>query len=395
VTNLPNIPNVIAPPLTGIRIVDFSTMIAGPFAASILADYGADVIKVEPNNSCDLMRFVGTSAKGMTGIFALNNRGKRALAIDMKQAKGAEMIRRLMSTADVVIHNFRHGVMENFGLSYNDVKDEMPKLIYAHITGFGDVGIKRDHKGYDNMLQAITGMGVAQSDPPEVVHQLVCDKVTAHVVAQAVMAALFARTTTGVGQKVSVSMLDVATQFMWQDLGMNAAVQNEDATRAATIDKYYRTIKLKDGYCAVTPASDEEFSVWLDVIGLTSLLSDERFSSIGARFNNAEALIALTDKAAENVTVAEITDAINNRGLPAAIFESVEDLPQNMQVEACGVFSTRTYTNGLTIKEARQAPRLSHTPLIVSREAPTHGQHSDEILKEIGYLKSLFPKVVS
>ena len=145
----------------------------------------------------------------------------------------------------------------------------------------------------------------------------------------------------------------------------------------------------------MTPASDEEFSVWLDVIGLTSLLSDERFSSIGARFNNAEALIALTDKAAENVTVAEITDAINNRGLPAAIFESVEDLPQNMQVEACGVFSTRTYTNGLTIKEARQAPRLSHTPLIISREAPTHGQHSDEILKEIGYLKSLFPKVVS
>jgi crotonobetainyl-CoA:carnitine CoA-transferase CaiB-like acyl-CoA transferase len=322
------------------------------------------------------MRFVGTSAKGMTGIFALNNRGKRALAVDMKQDKGSEMVRRLMSTADVVIHNFRHGVMENFGLSYNDVKDEMPNLIYAHITGFGDVGTKRDHKGYDNMLQAITGMGVAQSDPPEVVHQLVCDKVTAHVVAQAVMAALFARTTTGVGQKVS-------------------AVQNDDATRAATIDKYYRTIKLKDGYCAVTPASDEEFAVWLDVIGLTSLLSDERFSSIGARFNNAETLIALTDKAAENVTVAQITDAINNRGLPAAIFESVEDLPQNMQVEACGVFSTRTYENGLTIREARQAPRLSHTPLIISREAPTHGQHSDEILKEIGYLKSLFPKVVS
>ena len=391
----PQVPNVIAPPLSGIRVIDFSTMIAGPLSASILADYGADVIKVEPNNSCDLMRFVGTSAKGMTGIFALNNRGKRALAIDMKQPKGAEMIRRLMSTADVVIHNFRHGVMENFGLSYDDVKDEMPTLIYAHITGFGDVGLKRNHKGYDNMLQAITGMGAAQSDPPEVVHQLLCDKVTAHVVAQAVMAALFSRTTTGVGQKVSVSMLDVATQFMWQDLGMNEAVLNADAHRADTIDKYYRTIKLKDGYCAVTPASDEEFRVWLDVLGIPSLMEDERFSTIGARFNNAPELIALTDAAALNVSVADVIDAINTRNLPAAIFETVDNLPTNAQIEACGVFSTRTYTNGLTIREARQAPRFSYTPLIVSREAPSHGQHSDEILKEIGYLKSLFLKVVS
>lgn len=392
---LPSVPEVIAPPLTGIRVIDMSTMIAGPFAASILADYGADVIKIEPNNACDLMRFVGTSAHGMTGIFALNNRGKRALAIDLKHDKGKEMVRRLISTADVLIHNFRYGIMENFGLGYDDIKTDMPKLIYVHVTGYGDVGEKRDHKAYDNMIQGITGMGTAQNNPPEVVRQLICDKTTAHVAAQAVMAALFARTNTNMGQKVSISMLDVAAQFIWQDLGMNAAVQNTDATRSPTIDTYYRTIALKDGYCAVTPASNDEFEVWMEILGLTSLLQDDRFSSIGARFSNADKLIEITDAAAKNISVAEIEDAITNRGLPAAIFRTVEELPSNKQVEACGIFSTRTYSNGLVIKEARQAPRFSHTPTIISREAPEHGQHSDEILKEIGYLKSLFPKVVS
>jgi crotonobetainyl-CoA:carnitine CoA-transferase CaiB-like acyl-CoA transferase len=382
------------PPLVGFRVIDFSTMIAGPFGTSILADYGAEVIKIEPRDSCDLMRFVGSQKNGMSGIFALNNKGKRALAMNTKSDKGQEIAKKLIATADVLVHNHRHGVMESMGLGYDQLREQMPNLIYVHIVGYGETGILANNKAYDNMIQAITGMGSAQGTPPEVVHQLVCDK-TGHVVAQAVIAALLARARgMAGGQKLSISMLDVATQFMWQDLGMDAALLDNDVSRSATIDKYYRTVTLKDGYCAVTPASDEEFSVWMRVLGLNNILEDERFNSIGARFANAEALIQLTDEAAKNVTVAEVENAITNDSLPAAIFRPLEELPNHPQVRENGMFYVRDHPVAGNVREARQAPRFSETPLFVSTYAPMHGEHTKEILDSLGYWARLFEEIV-
>ena len=371
------------PPLDGIKVIDFSTMIAGPLAASMLADYGADVIKVEPTSSCDLMRFVGTSHNGISGIFALNNRGKRSISIDMASDDGIRNVRKLMRTADIVIHNHRHGVMESRGIGYEDVVDEMPNLIYVHVQGYGRYGEMRTLKAYDNMVQAMTGMGFAQNDPPEVVHQLVCDKVTAHVVAQAVMAALITRGRDSRGQKVEVSLLDAAAHFMWQDLGMDAAVLNSDAIRAQTIDKYYRTVHLKDGYCAVTPASDDEFRIWMETIGLTEILNDERFSSIGARFANAAALIQLTDNAARNTTVSQVRTAIREHSLPAAIFETVDDMPSNQQIMSNNIFHDTVTTSGTRIRQARLAPIFSNTPIRISNPAPHYGEHTEQILGEL------------
>ena len=374
------------PPLDGFRIVDFSTMIAGPFGASILADYGADVIKVEPRDSCDLMRFVGSQKNGMSGIFALNNKGKRAIAINAKSTKGREIVHKLVGTADVLIHNHRHDVMESFGLGYDQLRETFPHLIYVHVVGYGNTGLLRNHKAYDNMIQAVTGMGYAQNHPPEVVHQLVCDKLTGHVIAQSVVAALLARARgMAQGQKISISMLDVASQFIWQDLGMDAALLDDDAVRSPTIDSYYRTVTLKDGYCAVTPASDEEFATWMNVLRIPHLLNDERFSSIGARFNNAPALIAITDEAARYITVAEVERAIMEKSLPAAIFRTVTDLPSHSQVQENGVFCVRNHPVAGNIREARQAPLFSETPLVMSSHAPMHGEHTAELLDSLGY----------
>ena len=382
------------PPLMGIKIVDMSTMIAGPLGASLLADYGAEVIKIEPKDSCDLMRFVGSNKNGMSGIFALNNRGKKGIAVNAKGVKGREVVEKLICSADVLIHNFRPDVMESLGFGYNQIKEKFPNLIYVHVLGFGNFGPLKNNKAYDNMIQAMTGMGNAQNDPPEVVHQLVCDKVTAHVVAQSVLGALFARER-GLcsGQYISISMLDVAAHFMWQDLGMDAALLDEDAVRSPTIDKYYRTITLKDGYCAVTPATDSEFAIWAQTLRIPEILEDERFNSIGARFNNAPALIEITDKAAKQLTVAEVQAAILN-GLPAAIFADIRDLPNNEQIKTNAVFIDRTNpSTNIMIREARQAPMFSETPLTTSTHAPMHGEHTGEILDSLGYWAPLAEEI--
>lgn len=381
------------PPLNGIKVVDFSTMIAAPLGASILADYGAEVIKIEPRDACDLMRFVGSQKNGMSGIFALNNRGKKAIAVNARGAKGREVVDKLIRLADVLIHNFRPDVMESLGFGYEQVKETSPNLIYVHVLGFGNAGHLRNNKAYDNMIQAITGMGTAQSNPPEVVHQLLCDKLTAQIVAQSVLGALYARERGQcTGQKISISMLDVAANFMWQDLGMDAALLDEDTTRAPTIDKYYRTITLKDGYCAVTPASYSEFAIWAQTLKIPQILEDERFNSIGARFNNAPALIEITDAAAKQITVADVENAINN-GLPAAIFADVKDLPENEQIKTNNVFIDRTHPTAGLLREARLAPMFSETPLITSQHAPMYGEHTGEILDSLGYWAPLAEEI--
>ena len=381
------------PPLNGIKVVDFSTMIAAPLGASILADYGAEVIKIEPRDACDLMRFVGSQKNGMSGIFALNNRGKKAIAVNARGVKGREVVDKLIRSADVLIHNFRPDVMESLGFGYEQVKETSPNLIYVHVLGFGNAGHLRNNKAYDNIIQAITGMGTAQSNPPEVVHQLLCDKLTAQIVAQSVLGALYARERGQcIGQKISISMLDVAANFMWQDLGMDAALLDEDATRAPTIDKYYRTITLKDGYCAVTPASDSEFAIWAQTLKIPEILEDERFNSIGARFNNAPALIEITDAAAKQITVADVENAINN-GLPAAIFADVKDLPENEQIKTNNVFIDRTHPTAGLLREARLAPMFSETPLITSQHAPMYGEHTGEILDSLGYWAPLAEEI--
>jgi crotonobetainyl-CoA:carnitine CoA-transferase CaiB-like acyl-CoA transferase len=380
-------------PLLGIKVVDLSTMIAAPLGASILADYGAEVIKIEPRDSCDLMRFVGSQKNGMSGIFALNNRGKKAIAVNARGVKGREVVDKLIRQADVLIHNFRPDVMESLGFGYEQIKETSPNLIYVHVLGFGNYGNLRNNKAYDNMIQAITGMGTAQSDPPEVVHQLLCDKITAQIVAQAVLGALFARERGQCGgQYISISMLDVAANFMWQDLGMDAALLDDDTVRSPTIDKYYRTITLKDGYCAVTPASDSEFAIWAQTLRIPEILEDERFNSIGARFNNAPALIEITDKAAKQITVAEVEHAINN-GLPAAIFADIKDLPNNEQIKTNSVFIDRTHPTAGMLREARLAPMFSETPLTTSGYAPMHGEHTGEILDSLGYWAPLAEEI--
>ena len=207
-------------PLAGIKVVDMSVMISGPLTAMMLADYGADVIKVESPGLGDLMRFRGTSKGGMTGLFSLNNRGKRAITLNVKQAEGLDVLKKLIAEADVFIQNFRPGAMDRLGLGYDDVKKFNPNLIYVSVSGYGPTGPNSHRRVYDNVIQAASGMAAVQTDPatgaPGMLRNLVCDKVTSYTAMQSITSALFARER-GIakGQHLTIAMLDSAVAFLW------------------------------------------------------------------------------------------------------------------------------------------------------------------------------------
>jgi crotonobetainyl-CoA:carnitine CoA-transferase CaiB-like acyl-CoA transferase len=188
-----------AAPLTGVRVLDLSVMISGPLAGMILADQGADVIKVESPGLGDLMRLLGSSKGGVTGIYLNNNRGKRSLVLDLKQPAGADVLKRLVADADVLIQNFRPGAMARLGLDYETLAALNPDLIYVSISGYGPDGPSSHRRVYDNVIQAASGFAAVQTDPasskPTMFRMLVCDKITAYTAAQAITSALFARAT--------------------------------------------------------------------------------------------------------------------------------------------------------------------------------------------------------
>ncbi|MGA1643311.1 MAG: CaiB/BaiF CoA transferase family protein, partial [Ilumatobacteraceae bacterium] len=202
-------------PLHGVRVLDLSVMISGPLAGMMLADQGADVIKVESPGIGDFMRYLGSAKGGMTGIFLNNNRGKRSLVVDLKKPEGVDVLKKLVATSDVVIQNFRPGAVERLGISYDDLSAINPDLIYVSISGYGPDGPASGQRVYDNVIQGASGLASVQVDPqtgtPSLFRTLLCDKVTSLKAAQAVTAALYARQVGHArGQHIVLAMLDAA-----------------------------------------------------------------------------------------------------------------------------------------------------------------------------------------
>ena len=211
---------VAAGPLTGVRVVDLTTVLSGPIAGTMLADQGADVIKVEGPAWLDLTRHVSPRREGFTEMYLLANRGKRSLVVDLRTPAGVAVLRRLTATADVVMQNFRPGVAERLGIGADALRADAPDLVYLSITGFGPAGPLADLKVYDNLVQAVCGLASDQgraAGEPAFVANLACDKITALTAAQAVTAALFARANGRGGQHVELSMLDASIAFLWTD----------------------------------------------------------------------------------------------------------------------------------------------------------------------------------
>lgn len=375
--------------MDGIKVVDLSVMISGPLAGMMLADQGADVIKVESPGLGDIMRFLGSSKGGVTGIFLNNNRGKRSLVLDLKKPEGLDVLKRLISEADVLIQNFRPGAMERLGLGYEDAAKINPNLIYTSISGYGPDGPFSHRRVYDNVIQAGSGLASVQTDPatgiPSMYRTLVCDKTTAYTAAAAITSALFARATgKAAGQHVVVSMLDAAIAFMWPDSAMDAVLLDEDVKRSPTIGANYAVTQLADGYVSAGAVSDAEFKGLLAALGHPEMAEDPRFATAQSRTEHLMELVTLMRQYASETSVDVFLARCDEFDVPASAILKLEEVADDPQVKHNEIFVERDHPVAGRVREPRPAARLSATPQRVSDPAPLFGQHSDEIVRELG-----------
>ncbi|MCZ6659729.1 MAG: CoA transferase [Gammaproteobacteria bacterium] len=375
-------------PLDGVRIVDLTTMISGPFATMMLGDQGADVIKVESPGTGDLLRYFGTTRGGLAAIFTTSNRNKRSVVLNLKEPRGVEIVCRLVEGADVFVQNFRPGAAERMGIGEAVLREVQPDLVYVSISGFGETGPYSHQRVYDPVIQALSGLASTQGDPgtgrPAMVRTILPDKLTSVTAAQAISAALFARERTGKGQHVRLAMLDSVVAWLWPDGMMNHTYLGDDVTVTPPVSTLNLVFETVDGYVTAGALSDAEWHGMCRALEREDLLSDPRFGSVAERSKNFGALIEAADGAMKKKTSAEMLARLDAEDVPNATILSRDEMVTSPQVEANELVVEYTHPHAGPMREPRPAARFDVTPSSIRRPAPSLGEHTDEVLKEIG-----------
>lgn len=375
-------------PLAGMRIIDLTSMLSGPWATMILADQGADVIKVEMPGQGDHTRTGGNRSNDMAASFLNLNRNKRSIAIDLKAADGVALVKRLAASADVLVQNFRPGVVERLGVAEDDIRKAAPDIIYVSISGFGERG-PWTHKGaYDPIIQALSGLATVQAgsdaERPRLVRTVLPDKLTAVTAAQAISAALVAKLKTGKGQHVRLSMLDAVLAFLWaSDMGGQTYVDRQVSRQAAAsfIDLIYET---KDGHMTVAVMSDKEWANLARAFERPEWLEDPRFTTPALRDQNINARLAMIQEVLKTRTTAEWLACLEAADVPCAPALTRDEVIEHPQVLASEILLESDHPIAGRLRQTRAAARYSATPPELRRGAPRLGEHSDEILRELG-----------
>jgi crotonobetainyl-CoA:carnitine CoA-transferase CaiB-like acyl-CoA transferase len=372
-----------AHPLAGVRVIDLTTNMSGPLATQVLADQGADVIKVEPPAG-DLIRTVGTGRAGMSAYFANLNRGKRSIAVDIAVPAGRQLVERLSSTADVFVQNFRMGVAERLGLGPDVVCAANPRLVYTSISGFGPTGPLAAAPAYDHVVQALSGFAALQSEgrEPALVRQGVVDKATAYSTAQAVTAALLARATTGRGAHVDVSMLDVAVAFIWPDGMMNHTCADPDEV-LPPVSRSFRVTPTADGHVSLVTLTARQWGALVDAI-LDGEAERPDLTATGARMTAGGAIMRRVRAKLATLPTAEVVERLAAADVPCAPVVALDAVPAHPQVAASGAVLAVDHTVLGAVHQARPAPRFDGVPSPVPPWAPRLGEHTDQILREAG-----------
>jgi len=378
-----------AGPLHGYRIVDLTSMVSGPSATMLLADQGADVIKVEnPRDGGDHTRASANRRGGFSASFLNNNRNKRSLALDLKHPEALEALKRVIMGADVFVQNFRPGVIERMGLGEDVVRALAPKIVYVSICGFGDTGPYATKPVYDPLIQALSGLATVQAGsdtaPPRLVRTILPDKLTGIVAAQAITAALLARERSGEGQHVKLSMLDAVVAFLWgSDMGsqtfVGEAIPQQEA--ASFIDLIYET---RDTYITVAVQNDREWVALTRALQKPEWLTDPRFTTPALRQKHIDERLAMTQEVLRTRTAAEWLDLLTAAGVPCAPVLTRGELLGHPQVAANGIVVEAEHPGAGRLRQARAAARFSATPTSLRRGGPALGQHTREILAEAG-----------
>lgn len=376
-------------PLDGIRILDLSAVISGPLATMILADQGADVLKVEPPGRGDFVRAGGNRRGGFPANFLNNNRNKRSITVDLKSAEGVAVIKRLASTCDAMVQNFRPGVVERLGIGEADIRAVKPDIVYVSISGFGESGPLSHKPVYDPIVQALSGLATVQAgsdeERPRLIRTILPDKVTAITASQAITAALLSRERTGQGDHVRLSMLDSVIAFLWSsDMGGQTFVGGElPPQRAASfIDLIYETA---DGYMSVAVMTDAQWQALCRAVERPEWLEDPRFLTTALRDENINERLRLTQEALRTRTTAQWMERLEKEGVPCVPVLTRSQMIEHPQVLANGTVIELAHPQAGPLRQARPAARFAGTPIEMRRGAPALGEQTDEILQEAGF----------
>ncbi len=374
--------------LSHIRVLDLTSNLSGPYCAMILADQGADVIKVEPPGRGDDMRLTPPFIEGESAPFMIFNRNKRSLVLDLKSEEGRKVLERLARDADVLIENFRPGTADRLGVGYEAMRAVNPRLVYCSISGFGQTGPYRERGGFDLIMQSMTGLAAIcgnEDGPPHRLPIPVTDLCAGMNGAIGILTALAARERTGEGQHVDVSLFESGIALGVYEAGYHFAT-GEVPPRLGQKHRGsapYQIYPTKDGYITVGAAAQRFWSRLCRALGLEELIDDPRFREKADRVRNNDALNELLAERFRRETTAHWFAALDAEGIPAGpvmnhaeVFADPQTAAREMVVEVEHPAAGRTRTLGVHIK-------LSATPGAVRRPAPRHGEHTEEILAEL------------
>jgi len=369
-------------------VLDFTTMVAGPVATMMLADQGADVVKIEPPRG-DLMRHLSQSRNGMSASFLCCNRNKRSLAIDLKTAEGVEIVNKLIATAEILVHNFRPGAAERVGLGEDAVRSIRQDIVYVSISGFGENGPYAGQRAYDPVIQALSGLAEIQRDRdtgrPRMVRTIIADNTTALTAAQAITAALFARERSGQGQHVRIAMLDAMISYLWPEaMGSLTFVGDEIDPSEAELGPDL-VFAAQDRYLTAAALSDNEWAGMCRALNRQDLIDDSRFRTARDRSVHAVERRQIVAAELEKWTASEILPRLLSNDVPSAPVLSRFELLQDQQVRENHIleeFESKTLGK---VRMPRAAARFDRTPAGVRALAPLLGADNTPILSELGY----------
>ena len=385
-----------AGPLQGFRVLDLSRILAGPWASQMLADLGAEVIKVERPGSGDDTRSWGPPyMPGADGepsteaaYYSSANRGKQSVCIDIAQPRGQELVRELARDCDVFIENFKLGGLRRYGLDYNSLQAINAKLVYCSITGFGQDGPYAERAGYDFMIQAMGGLmsitGAADGEPQKV-GVAVADLLTGLYAVNAIQAALMHQVKTGQGQYIDMALLDVQVAAL-ANQATNFFASGHNPRRYGNAHPNivpYQAFQTRDGYIILAVGNDGQFRRFCELAGRSELADDERYASNSARVRNRDSLLPQVVEVMRTRGSDEWLQQLNSRGIPCGPINNIDQVFDDPQVRHRGLRLELDHPTAGRVAGVANPIRFSGTPIEYERAAPTLGQHTDEVLQRL------------
>lgn len=387
------------PPLAGIRVIELARVLAGPWAGQMLADLGADVIKVEnPDGGDDTRQWGPPFVEGKDGenlsaaYYHSANRGKRSIVADLRTEEGQEIVRRLVKTADVVIENFKLGGLIKYGLDYESLKRINPKIVYCSITGFGQTGPYASLAGYDYIVQGMSGFMSITGEPdgqPVKAGVAIADIFTGIYAVSAIEAALIHALKTGEGQLVDMALLDVQSAVL-ANQNMNYLISGKPPVRLGNAHPNispYEVVPTADGYLILAVGNDGQFRRLCAILGIDTYADDERYATNKARVANSNEVRAFISARTLTWNKADLLKACEDNAVPAGAINTIEDMFSDPQIKARGLRIDLEDGAGTMIPSVRTPIVLSETPLTYTRPSPRLGEHQEEVLAELAELE--------